>query len=67
MMFNVGIKRRAALIGLGDEDNRLGWWVLHLVVHPRFWVWGFSETRYDGPIYQFGIGPLLLFCWQPWR
>lgn len=26
--------------------------------------WGYRETWCDGPIYSFGLGPLLYVCWS---
>lgn len=44
-----------------------GPWCLHLLVPSRtFWVWGRRDRWYDGPFYEWGLGPLfLLICFWP--
>lgn len=58
---------QAGLISIADEDERYGWWVLHIGVWLRYWTWGYGKTWYDGPIYTLGFGPLFYFAWQPWE
>lgn len=36
---------------------------VHLAVRPRHWHFGLHEYWYDGPLYTFGLGPLLMICW----
>lgn len=35
----------------------------HFFPKPK-WQWGYEKDWYDGPLYSFGLGPLLLICWN---
>ena len=38
-----------------------GWEIaVHLLVRPSFWLLGYEESWWDGPLYLFGLGPLVL-------
>jgi hypothetical protein len=42
------------------------WWI-YLHVLPRTAdarQWGYSQDWYDGPLYAFGLGALMLICWH---
>lgn len=48
-------------IGIGNV-------ALHILPKPRpryrgGWLWGYKQDWYDGPLHDFGVGPLLLVCW----
>lgn len=36
---------------------------LHLFVKKECRHWGYRESWYNGPIYEFGLGPFLLWCY----
>jgi len=38
---------------------------IHIFLKKEFWYWGYSRDWYDGPLHQFGLGPLLLITWGP--
>lgn len=42
-----------------------GPWCLHMFPKRRFWTWGYVDGWYDGPLPEWGLGPLFLFvgCW----
>lgn len=43
-----------------------GPWSLHLFVKPKYWTWGREEEWYDGPLPEYGLGPLFkLAGWHP--
>jgi len=37
--------------------------VVHLGVKRQHRQWGRDESWHDGPLYSFGIGPLILVVW----
>lgn len=37
-------------------------WNFHIFPREEFRMWGLEENWYDGPMYDFGLGPLLLVC-----
>lgn len=41
---------------------QVGPWALHLFVKKSCWVWGFEEDWYDGPLPNYGLGPLFLLA-----
>jgi len=41
-------------------------WALHLFVGRNHWTWGHEEDWYDGPIDNWGFGPLFLLVRVPW-
>ena len=51
-----GWKHNAGLIVLTK-----GMTSLHLAVHPKYWLFGYKQDWYDGPIHNYGFGPLFLF------
>lgn len=34
---------------------------LHVGVRREYWVWGYKEDWYDGPLPAWGFGPLVMF------
>lgn len=62
-------------VWLCSFDLRIGErrFILHLLPRRHWQAWGYAETWYggeepgeentDGPYYEFGLGPFLLFCW----
>ena len=39
-----------------------GFTALHIGILPADWVWGWREGWWDGPIHEFGLGPLIYFA-----
>jgi len=37
-------------------------WNWHIFPEKKFRLWGYNESWYDGPIHDFGLGPLLFVC-----
>lgn len=37
--------------------------MVHVLPKSEFRIWGLNREEYDGPLYDFGVGPLLLVCW----
>lgn len=39
---------------------------VHLLPRRDKWKdrWGFNESWYDGPLYSFGLGPVIYVCWS---
>ena len=35
-------------------------WNVHIFVKRSHWIWGHEEDWYDGPLPQWGLGPLFL-------
>ena len=31
------------------------------------WIWGRATEQYDCCLEYFGLGPLMLVCWQPYK
>ena len=60
MCIHFGWKRTAGLICFSWGTKRGASYSLHFIVSPRHWVWGKQQSWYDGPIYEYGIGPLFL-------
>jgi len=44
------------------KDNKI--FDIHFIVKKKQRQWGFEEEWYDGPLYSFGLGPLILICWD---
>ncbi len=43
-----------------------GPWSLHLLVRKRHWSWGYTKGWWDGPMPEYGLGPLFkLVGWHP--
>lgn len=69
---NISVNKHAGFITISFEVGRLTRWLtkhhvwngwsLHLFVRKDCAQWGFSKDWYDGPLYSFGLGRLLLFC-----
>ena len=50
------------------DGEAFGYYVsVHLLPRKRYRSWGYREDWYDGPLPEFGLGPLLLVCWMEWR
>ena len=52
-----------------DAAGQLTFWrgdcfALHLLVRQQYRQWGLSADWYDGPLYSFGLGPILLVVWR---
>ena len=43
------------------EVRNLG---IHIFPYKNQRQWGYLKEWYDGPLYSFGLGPLLLLCWS---
>jgi len=39
------------------------WFSIHILPHKYHKRWWFQRDWYDGPLYSFGLGPLVLVCW----
>jgi hypothetical protein len=37
---------------------------LHLLVEREYRVWGYKEGWHDGPLHDYGLGPVALFCYM---
>jgi hypothetical protein len=37
---------------------------VHLLPRRSEWRWGYKCNWFDGPLREFGLGPLLLVCWR---
>lgn len=61
----LGWRKNAGLVCFWNSDSReLSTFALHLFVRPAFWQLGRKDIWYDGQIYSFGLGPLLLVTWM---
>ncbi|HEY8096166.1 MAG TPA: hypothetical protein VIE65_08740 [Methylobacter sp.] len=66
-MWNIefGWKNNAGLVCLWNADEKqLSTFAIHFLVSPRFWLFGRQEEWFDGPLYSFGLGPLILINWM---
>ena len=36
---------------------------IHVLPREHHRLWGYSKGWYDGPLYYFGLGPILLVSW----
>lgn len=59
-----GYKKNAGLFTI-SWDGKEDWQCVSIHFFPSkdHWQCGKEEDWHDGPIYSFGLGPLLLICW----
>lgn len=48
------------VISFGKQRGRIR--SIHLLVKPAYWQWGYSQSWYDGPMWDFGFGPFFLIA-----
>lgn len=39
-------------------------WAVHLLPSRRYWQWGYTPWEGDQSPPTFGLGPLILICWE---
>ena len=59
--FSFGWEHAGLISVWKDSESTSDHWVLHLFPSKQFWVWGRQDNYYDGPIIEYGCGPLFMF------
>jgi hypothetical protein len=62
--FKIHFCKYSGLVTVGWEYGYQQGINIHLGLKPKFWKWGYNYSWYDGPYTYFGVGPLLLICWD---